>query len=72
MITIGLGTIAATNIANPNTFTADKSFEVWGDNNGTTVYSAYTSANGNPAINAKMAPAQEIAKGAGKANRRFI
>jgi hypothetical protein len=54
MITIGLGTIAATNIANPNTFAADKSFEVWGDNNGTPVYSAYTSVNGNPAINAKM------------------
>ncbi len=55
MITIGLGTIAATNIANPNNFVTDKSFEVWGDNNGTPVYSAYTSANGNPAINAKMA-----------------
>ncbi|HEV3224735.1 MAG TPA: T9SS type A sorting domain-containing protein [Puia sp.] len=55
MITVGLGTIAATNIANPNTFGADKSFEVWGDNNATPAYSAYVSANGNPAINSKMA-----------------
>jgi hypothetical protein len=29
-LTIGLGTLAATNITNPNSFTADRSFLVWG------------------------------------------
>ncbi len=33
---IGLGTIAATNAANTNTFAADKSFLVWGDNGAST------------------------------------
>jgi len=34
MLTIGLGTIAATNAANSNAFSADRSFLVWGDNGG--------------------------------------
>ncbi len=29
-LTIGLGTIATTNVSNPNSFTTDKSFMVWG------------------------------------------
>ncbi len=33
IVTIGLGSIAATNSANPNTFTTDKDFLVWGNNN---------------------------------------
>lgn len=33
IVTIGLGTIAATNIANTNTFTNDKDFLVWGNDN---------------------------------------
>ena len=34
MLLIGLGTIAADNDSNPNTFVTDKNFLVWGDNNG--------------------------------------
>jgi hypothetical protein len=34
MVLIGLGTIAANNAANPNTFATDLNFLVWGDNNG--------------------------------------
>lgn len=30
-VTMGLGTIAATNAANASSYTADKSFEIWGD-----------------------------------------
>lgn len=33
-ITIGLGTIATTNSSNPNTFTNNKDYLVWGNNNG--------------------------------------
>ncbi len=36
LVTVGLGTIAANNISNTNTFSADKNFLVWGDNNGST------------------------------------
>lgn len=34
MLKIGLGTIAANNASNHNTFTTDRMFLVWGDNNG--------------------------------------
>lgn len=34
MVLIGLGTIAANNAANPNTFATNLNFLVWGDNNG--------------------------------------
>ncbi|NVK53664.1 MAG: T9SS type A sorting domain-containing protein, partial [Flavobacteriaceae bacterium] len=34
IITIGLGSIAATNLANGNTFNSNKDFLVWGNNNG--------------------------------------
>ncbi|MFN3967859.1 LamG-like jellyroll fold domain-containing protein [Flavobacterium sp.] len=32
-VVIGLGNIAASNAANPNTFSADRNYLVWGDNN---------------------------------------
>ena len=35
-LTIGLGAIAADNVSNPNDFTADRSFLIWGQNNATT------------------------------------
>lgn len=34
MLKIGLGTIAANNASNPNTFATDRMFLVWGDNDG--------------------------------------
>ena len=34
MLLIGLGTIAANNATNPNSFATDMNFLVWGDNNG--------------------------------------
>jgi autotransporter-associated beta strand protein len=34
IVTMALGSIAATNAANSNTFSADKSFEMWGNDNG--------------------------------------
>lgn len=35
IVTIGLGTIAANNVANPNSFSATPSFMVWGNDNAT-------------------------------------
>ena len=32
-VAIGLGEVAATNTANPNTFSADRQYLVWGSNN---------------------------------------
>ncbi|HEV3410852.1 MAG TPA: T9SS type A sorting domain-containing protein, partial [Puia sp.] len=43
LVTIGLGSIAATNSANANTFASDKSFEVWGDDGGSVVFSTAVS-----------------------------
>jgi hypothetical protein len=34
LVTMGLGTIAADNAANPNSFPANRNFLIWGDNNG--------------------------------------
>ena len=52
VLTIGLGTIAASNAANPNAFAADKTFMVWGHNGGsaslTSVYSPTTYAPVGP------------------------
>lgn len=36
IVTIGLGEIATSNIANPNNFTTDKSFLLWGNDDGNT------------------------------------
>ncbi|WP_208503970.1 hypothetical protein [Roseivirga sp. E12] len=36
LVTMGLGSIEATNAANSNSFTADNSFQVWGNDNGAT------------------------------------
>ncbi|AUD06242.1 Ig-like domain-containing protein [Spirosoma pollinicola] len=40
LVTMGLGTVAATNAANAGTFAADKSYEIWGDNGQPRSYSA--------------------------------
>jgi len=43
LVTNRLGTIAATNAANASTFAADKSYEVWGDDNAAATFgTAYT------------------------------
>ncbi|MCE7989583.1 MAG: choice-of-anchor D domain-containing protein [Caldilinea sp. CFX5] len=45
---IGLGTIAASNAANSSTFSANKSFLLWGDNNGAaTLTAAYNGGSNN-------------------------
>ena len=47
---IGLGTIAASNVANSNTFGADKSFLMWGSNNQAASYGvSYTPTSFTPA-----------------------
>ncbi len=52
-IAIGLGSIAAGNLANTSTFTADKNYLLWGDDNGSTTYqTAVTGAT--PAANFRM------------------
>ena len=48
---IGLGDIAATNGANPSTFTADKSYLVWGSDNGAPSFgTAYTPSSFTPSV----------------------
>ena len=50
VVTIGLGAIAATNAANGNTFAANKSFLLWGNNNSATTYStSYNPTSFTPA-----------------------
>lgn len=46
LVTMGLGTIVASNAANSNVFSADKSALVWGDNAGSTTVS--TTISGSP------------------------
>lgn len=45
---IGLGTIAANNATNPNPFATDKSYQVWGNDNGSTAFSTPYSPNSFP------------------------
>jgi uncharacterized repeat protein (TIGR01451 family) len=48
LVTMGLGTIATTNAANANSFTADKNFMLWGDNNAVaTLTSNYNGGTNN-------------------------
>ncbi len=50
VVTISLGTPAATNAANANTFAANRSFLLWGNNNGATTYAtSYTPSSFTPA-----------------------
>lgn len=49
---IALGSLAASNIANTNTFAADSSFAIWGNNNGALAFSIYTPVG---MINMRMA-----------------
>lgn len=47
-LVMGLGTIVASNAANSNTFSANKSFLLWGDNNGAlTLSAAYNGGSNN-------------------------
>jgi hypothetical protein len=50
---VGLGGIAAGNLANTNTFTTDKSYMVWGDDGASTLFT--TAVTGNPAVTTRMA-----------------
>lgn len=51
-VTIGLGSIDSTNSANVNNFTADKSYLVWGDDNG--ALSFRTAVTGTALLNYRM------------------
>lgn len=51
-VTIGLGSIDSTNAANPNAFTADKSYLVWGDDSTATAF--VTAVSGYSAVNYRM------------------
>lgn len=51
-IAIGLGSIAETNIANANSFAADKSYLIWGDDNAAVTFK--TVMTGNPNVNYRM------------------
>jgi cysteine-rich repeat protein len=46
-LTVSLGAVAASNAANTNTFAADKSYLVWGDNNGALALSANYNGGSN-------------------------
>ena len=45
IVTMGLGSIATDNASNGNTFAADKSFMLWGNNNGATECTNYSGTN---------------------------
>ncbi len=51
-IVMGLGSIAETNIDNANSFTADKSYLIWGDDNAAVTFK--TTITGNPLVNYRM------------------
>lgn len=51
-VTIGLGSIDSTNSANPNDFTADKSYLVWSDDSTSTAF--VTAVSGHPTVNYRM------------------
>ncbi|HWV66642.1 Calx-beta domain-containing protein [Chitinophaga sp.] len=55
---VGLGGIAESNIANTNTFAADKSYLVWGDDGASTLFT--TAITGNPAVTTRMARAWKV------------
>lgn len=42
IVTMGLGTIAASNLLNPNSFASDNSFLLWGNNNASTTFAGRT------------------------------
>ncbi len=51
-VTIGLGSIDSTNSANPNAFTADKSYLIWGDDSTATAF--VTAVTGHSTVNYRM------------------
>lgn len=50
-VTMSLGTLATTNSGNTNTFAADKSFLIWGDDNVTGISSAAITGDGTITLN---------------------
>ncbi|MCX6044159.1 MAG: Ig-like domain-containing protein [Chloroflexi bacterium] len=52
LVVLALGTLTTTNVANINTFAADRSFLVWGDNNGSTAITTTQSGINN--VNLRM------------------
>lgn len=55
-VTIGLGTIAATNNLNASVFEGDKSFLVWGSNNNNYTYSATTKSTSLNGVTTVLTP----------------
>jgi hypothetical protein len=51
-IAIGLGALAETNLANTNSFAADKSYLIWGDDNGDAAFKTVVTGNNN--VNYRM------------------
>lgn len=45
-VTVGLGSIDSTNMANPNAYNTDRSYLIWGDNNGVSNFSTPFNFNG--------------------------
>jgi gliding motility-associated-like protein len=56
--TLGLGSIAADNLVNTNTFPADKSYLIWGDDGASTSFT--TTITGNPAVTTRMARSWKV------------
>lgn len=50
-VTMSLGTLATTNTGNANTFAADKSFLIWGDDNATGISAAAITGDGTLTLN---------------------
>ena len=52
-VTVGLGALDSTNLANTNVFASNNSFLIWGDDNGAVTFK--TVVTGNTAVNSRMA-----------------
>jgi hypothetical protein len=57
-LAIGLNSLSETNLGNTNTFTADKSYMIWGDNAGSSLFK--TPLTGHPVANYRMARAWRV------------
>jgi hypothetical protein len=60
MVTIGLGRIAANNLSNTGSFSADRNFLLWGDDSGSITFQ--TPLTGNPSVNFRMGRTWKVQK----------
>lgn len=64
VLTIGLGTVATNNTSNSNTFTTDKKFMIWGNNDGSVDYTTNKVSDGpNSGVDGRLARVWQIQDG---------